>query len=80
LFSSFIEHKQFAGAICEQRAAKAPKEAENFSRSVGNKIASTKGQRMTLIGIVSISLADAKGRGRRKIAPLFGPWGMRNGF
>jgi len=35
---------------------------------------------MTLIGIVSISLADAKRRGRTKVAPHFGPWGMRNGF
>jgi hypothetical protein len=80
LFSSFIEHKHFAGAISEQQAVKAPKEAENFSRSVGTKIASTNRQRMTLIGIVSISLADAKRRGRTKVAPLFGPWGMRNGF
>jgi len=34
---------------------------------------------MTLNGIVSISIADVKRRGRTKVAPLFGPWGKRNG-
>jgi hypothetical protein len=72
LFSSFIEHKHFADGNSRQRAAKRRPEAKNVSRSVGNKIASTNRQRMTLNGIVFISLADAKGRGRRKVAPLFG--------
>jgi len=35
---------------------------------------------MTLNGIVFISLADAKRRGRTKVAPLRGPWGKRNGL
>jgi hypothetical protein len=35
LFSSFIEHKHFAGAISEQRAAYAPNHAEKITRSVG---------------------------------------------
>jgi hypothetical protein len=41
--------------------------------SVGTKIASTNRQRMTLNGIVSISLADVKRRGRTKVVPLLGP-------
>src|ERR1700722_13536203 len=79
LFSSFIEHRQFAGAISQQRAAKPSREAENLLRSVGTKIASTIRQRMTPIGIVFMSIADAKRRGRTKVAPLFGPLGERNG-
>jgi hypothetical protein len=80
LFSSFIEHKRFAGAISGQRAAKLANEAEKITRSVGIRIASTNRQWMTLIGIVFMSLADAKRRGRRKVAPLFEAWGQYNGF
>ena len=79
LFSSFIEHRHFAGAISQQRAAKPSREAENLLRSVGTKIASTIRRRMTLIGIVFISIADAKRRGRRKVAPHLGVRGKRNG-
>src|SRR5580693_3505980 len=64
----------------EQRPAKRSNQVEKLSRNVGTKIASTNRQRMTLIGIVSISLADMKRRGRTKVAPLFEPWGKRNGL
>jgi hypothetical protein len=80
LFSSFIEHKHFAGANSEQRAAKPANQAEKVSRTVGIRIASTNRQWMTLIGIVFMSLADAKRRGRTKVAPLFEARGQQNGF
>jgi len=75
LFSSFIEHKHFAGAISSQRAAKTANDPENLSRTVGTKIASTIRQWMTLNGIVFMSLADAKRRGRTKVVPLLEAWG-----
>jgi hypothetical protein len=80
LFSSFIEHKHFAGAISEQRAANPPNQAEKMTRSVGIRIASTNRQWMTLIGIVFMSLADAKWRGRTKVAPLFEASRQHNGL
>jgi hypothetical protein len=80
LFSSFIEHKHFAGAKREQRTGKPAKRAEKITRSVGIRIASTKRQWMTLIGIVFKSSADAKRRGRTKVAPLFEAWEQYNGF
>jgi hypothetical protein len=80
LFSSFIEHKRFAGANSEQRAGKPAKRADKITRSVGIRIASTNRQWMTLNGIVFMSLVDAKRRGRTKVAPLFEARGQYNGF
>jgi hypothetical protein len=80
LFSSFIEHKHFAGAKCEQRTGKAAERAQKITRTLGIRIASTNRQWMTLIGIVFKSSADAKRRGRTKVAPLFEARGQQNGF
>jgi type IV secretory pathway component VirB8 len=80
LFSSFIEHKQFAGAISEQRAVNPPNHHQKNTRTLGIRIASTNRQWMTLMGIVFMSLADAKRRGRTKVAPLFEARGQQNGF
>jgi hypothetical protein len=80
LFSSFIEHKRFAGANSEQRRTKPAKWAEKITRSVGIRIASTNRQWMTLNGIVFMSLADAKRRGRTKVAPFLEARAQDNGF
>jgi hypothetical protein len=80
LFSSFIEHKQFAGVNSKQRDGNLANRGEKITRSVGIRIASTNRQWMTLNGIVFMSLADAKRRGRTKVAPLFEARGQDNGF